>query len=489
MSLGPSRRGSLLAVLTLFALPGCGDSGDRDRVGIVLVLVDALRADHLGCYGYERPTSPRIDALAADGALFVNAATPAPWTLPAMATLFTSLYPSVHRATATSDLSGWIDDRDSFRPTSVLDESRNTLAESLQSAGFATAAFVNGPYPGRAFGFAQGFDRFDDSVRPGIRMNVEAALSWLDHERPERFFIYLHSTEVHSPYTEERLYPRFRRRSHPQYAEIGRILAEEASRQRSFDFDPGYGGSIDGSRRTLSALRRSRTPPPARDLEHLVALYDRGVRYVDHWIGALLVGLTARGLHDDVIVIITADHGEEFFEHGGLEHGATFYEEVMRVPLIVRTRDAKPGRVVEDQVGLIDVMPTILDLVGIAPAGPLQGRSFRPALLGASLPERALFGEASHVPGLSALRTNDRKYILRRGEILEELYDLEADPAEATNLCPSDPLQCRPFRARLERWAAEMRRVSAGLALPAPPAAAIDAETREQLRALGYEAP
>jgi arylsulfatase A-like enzyme len=195
-------RGCGIALL-LIAIPfGCerDERAGKTPDGAIFILIDALRADHLGSYGYQRRTSPEMDALAADGSLFLNAVSPAPWTLPTMGTIWTSLYPSVHGATRPSNLEQWKHDRKNFQPATSLHDSRTTLAEVLKGAGFATVAHVDGSYPGAAFGFAQGFDEFVEDDLYGIRLHTEALLAWLDETRPQRFFAYVHVIGVHSPY-------------------------------------------------------------------------------------------------------------------------------------------------------------------------------------------------------------------------------------------------------------------------------------------------
>lgn len=463
------------------ALLGCGRSPVVSTPAhLVIIVVDALRADHLHCYGYERPTSPHIDALAADGTRFTNAVTSSPWTLPALATLFTSLYPSVHGAVRPSDAIRVALSRGAVPPVDVLDESRSTLAEVLRAAGFRTAAFVSGVYPGRPFGFAQGFERFDgDAVY--VRPNVEALLDWLDRERPARFFAYLHVGEVHSPYAPP----------DPGVLPLGappalrRVVEEERGRYAKIDFDPGYEGTIDGSLASLRAIRLRQTVPSARDIEHLAALYDRGVAYVDHWIGRLVDELERRELLERTLLLVTADHGDELLEHGGIEHGRTFFDEVMRVPFVLRAPGLGRGRTVADQVAHLDVLPTALDLLAVPADLFVQGRSLRRLLDGGSLPERAIIGEAAQTPGLRAVRTTRWKYV-KDGFGRETLYDLATDPGERVNRCPSESEQCASLAAELGAWEARMAEARGRLALPPAPSAAVDDETGKRLRALGY---
>jgi arylsulfatase A-like enzyme len=485
-----ARRFLIATLVAAIPLLGCQRqaAAGKGADGAIFILIDALRADHLGCYGYARKTSPNMDALAGDATLFANAVSPAPWTLPTMGTIWTSLYPSVHGAVRPSNLEQWMRDKKNFRPVTSLHESRTTLAEVLQKAGFATIAYVDGSYPGAAFGFAQGFDEFVEDELYGIRLHTEALLDWLGRKHPERFFAYIHVVEVHSPYGPPGVPSEMIGRNDAHARHVLQVLAEERKRYPEFDFDPDYRGPANGSWEYLREMAAKGANVSPRDLEHVVALYDRGIAYTDDWIGKLIAGLKERGLYDRTMVVITADHGDEFLDHGHLEHGTTYYEEMMHVPLIVRVPGEGRGRRIEEQVGLVDLMPTMLDVLGVPHDLELQGLSLRPLLDGGSVPERPMFAEASMVPTLeTALRTNDTKYIRYARGRGQELYDLKADPKEQTNLCPANPERCRPWAERVEAWRAEMQAAARRLAPAKPSPAAIDPNTRERLRALGYE--
>lgn len=473
------------AVVSLFLFGACQSetsqkAASQAPTGIVFVLVDAMRADRLSCYGNPRQTSPNIDALAKRSTLFLNAITPAPWTLPTMATIWTSLNPAVHGATRMSDLF-----QHDIRPVAKLDESRVTLAEVLNDNGFATAAFVDGSYCRKAFGMAQGFDVFVDAELPGIRLNLEAMFDWLDREKPQRFFTYLHTVEVHSPYSPAKLRPPKTETRDLVWQQMDSVLAEERARYEEFTVDPAYEGKIHGYWTVAKKKRRGLEPLSQPDQEQLFALYDRGVAYTDYWIGKLVEGLEKRGLFDRTVVVLTADHGDELMDHGGVEHGETFYEEMVRVPLLVRAPGLAEGRSIETQVGLVDLMPSLLDLVGVPHDLHMQGRSFAPLLRGEDLAEVPAFSGASIMPGEGSVRTREWKYIKMRGG--EELYDLRADPREMTNLCPTRADVCAELAGQFRTWNEQNAAVAKQLALPAAPKAEVDEETKERLRNLGYE--
>ena len=488
MASAATRWSTLGAVLSALALATAWPASARPEPprGVIIVVVDALRADHLGCYGYPRATSPNIDRLAADGVRFANAVAAAPWTLPSLGTLWTSLYPSVHGATRRSNEVEITRDPSHFHPVRKLDQSRTTLAEVLQANGFATAAFVDGAYTGRTFGMAQGFSLFVEDEVSSVGLNVDALFNWLHDVDGHPFFAWVHAIEVHSPYTPKGIPPDIQRRSDAAAVRYRATRPEEDARFLGVDFDPGYSGEVDGSLPSLGKLRSAARLPSAADLRHLNALYDRGIAYTDYWIGKLVDGLKQRGLYDQTVLIVTADHGDELFDHGGLEHAQTFYEETMRVPLIMRVPGAPHARVVAQQVGLIDVMPTLLDLLAVPHSLFLQGVSLVPLLTdGTSLPERFLFGEAAMSLWRKAVRSDSFKYLEEKRK--RELYDLRSDPGERHNLCSAEPSQCEEFAARVEHWRSDMAATKERLQLPATHDAAIDEQTAERLRALGYK--
>src|SRR5262249_58030133 len=234
-----------------------------------------------------------------------------------------------------------------------------------------------------------------------------------------------------------------------------------------------------GSFESLASIRTSRRPSP-RDIEHLGAIYDRGIAYTDYWIGELVEALRRRGLLERTALIVTSDHGDELWDHGGIEHSRTYFEEMMRVPLIVHLPGEARGRVVEEQVGLIDLMPTILDLVGVSSdLPPLQGRSVVPLWRGGKLPQRPIFRDASQVTGLHAIRTNSWKYVHAVGGNAQ-LYDLRVDPQERADICVSEATTCTAFGQQLGEWEGAMAAEVAKRALPQAAPARVDEQTRER---------
>ncbi len=415
---GDSSVSFLPSAILLLASLSCAPRRAADaRPDIVLVVVDTLRADHLGAYGYSRPTSPNIDAFARRSALFESAWAGAPWTLPSVMSIMTGRYPSSHRV-----------ENDGLR----LAPEVPTLAETLAGAGYATAAFVSHIYVDRPFGFERGFAAFEDfgMSRPGYRLEAgleptadrvtDAALGWLSAREARPSFLFVHYFDPHWPY------------------------APPAAYRDLFRND--YRGPLDATYDSISKFQDPARPLPEDYRRFLLDRYDGEIRFVDDQVGRLLEGLRRSGRAERTWVILTADHGEEFKEHGSMGHGRQLYEEVVRVPLIVgRPAEvgggAAAGRRVVEPVSGVDLFPTIDALAGTAPPAGLQGRGFAAFLApkeeAAREPEgtRPLVSETVRLNAYrKAVREGRLKLIRIMDENRTELYDLLADPAERRDL-------------------------------------------------------
>jgi arylsulfatase A-like enzyme len=459
----------------------CG-AGERARepVNVVLISIDSLRADHLHSYGYGPETSPNIDRLAAESVLFENVIADSSWTLPAHASLFTGLTSRVHRVSF-----------DGHR----LDPQRTTLAEVLSGAGYRTRGLWSGPYLHPIFGFDQGFGPGDyqgvigpsayddpeafaardprDAARLRRELNQDShrtvtspaltreALAFLEQTHDGPFFLFLHYFDVHYDY----------------------VPPEEIWRR----FDPDYRGDLTAV--PFSNDRRIHREMPERELQHLRALYDGEIFFTDHYVGRLLEALDRLGLADDTLVVLSSDHGEEFFEHGGKGHRKNLFDEVLKIPLLMRLPDrAGAGLRIASQVALIDVMPTLLDLLGLPIPAEVQGRSLVPELRGDAgesgevLARLVLPGTLSSV----ALRTPEWKLVVRDGTEPPQLYDLLSDPREAQPLSgDAHAARLAEARARLSRFEAAEQQLAERL-----PASNVEielpSELREALEQLGY---
>ncbi|MAE70737.1 MAG: hypothetical protein CME06_09740 [Gemmatimonadetes bacterium] len=422
----------VLCALLFFAAAGCG-LGPSPLPSIVLISIDTLRADHLSCYGYDRPT-PSIDSLAALGVLYENAHASAPWTLPSHVSLFTGLYPSSHGVV----------DTDRSLPPAIAQ-----LPEALKRHGYRTAGFGAHIYLGRNFGFGRGFDHYEitpyrndpQEISRGDRI-VTKGLQWLDSRKadPRPFFLFLHIFDPHWAYAAPEPW-------------IGK-------------YSSNYVDRMDGSLPALTHFIDR--PMPGELRQHAIDLYDEEVAWTDALIGRLMLELKARSMSP--MVVLVADHGEEFKEHGSMGHAVTLYKEQTHVPLIIVDPEGEQGQRVAAPVRTIDLVPTLAERVGIPSDDPIWQ-----ALEGASLdrvdPERPVVIETTRWgSSRSAVLLGDQKAISpssyhwlghwrRDGEVVREpvahfereaaLYDLAADPNEATPL-PWDPRA--PAALALEDW-------------------------------------
>ncbi len=432
---------------------------------IVFVLIDTLRADYLGAYGFDGDISPHLDAVADESIVFENAFSQAPWTKPAIASLFTSLHPEQHGVIAHRGLYG---DVEGEAPrASRLPQRAVTIAERLRGAGYETAAFIANPWIQRHLGFAQGFDVFDtDDVGNQVPASLllQKATAWLARRDPARpFFLYVHLMDVHGPYdAPQGDYDALR--GSAGLGEARALTAEEASRLK------GYLTRAGGTRGDDLALESWR------------ASYGAGVRSVDRQLGGFFEQLARDGVLDDAVLVITSDHGEELADHGAWDHGDSLYDEQIRVPLMVRMPGPAPeGRRVERVVSLIDLMPTLLSAAGAKVPRSVAGEDLRALLAGRELggPGVAYASGVKWRPELKAVRTIDRKLI--HGGAGREIFAIDEDPTETGTVAASDADRAA-LAALLERHEE---------ALESGPSfrtqgAAMAPGTRDKLRALGY---
>ncbi len=459
---------------------------------VILVSVDTLRADRLGCYGYEaRESSPHIDALADEGVLFENFITSCPWTTPAHLSMLTSLYPVAHGLTSSfAELwKGLHVTNDFFR----LPEHRITLAERLQAGGYATAAFTAGGPLDPKIGFDQGFETYDTSMFKLYEGNVGRMFEWIEANSHRPFFLFWHHFEVHAPY----LHTDFLGDVLPVATTA--LLQSEMKRIRDVPLQEVWPRE--------AATLRKRQQKVLQDYgvynrDVCEAMYVSSVLSADRWLGRLVSFLREKGLYDRTIVVFTSDHGEEFADRNPKlfynVHGHILYEEMVRAPLIIKLPDQRQaGSRVAQVVRMIDVMPTILDLLGLTPAEhDMQGR---PLLSGEQQEGRPAFIEVlARKYEMKGLRTDRYKYIVnidaqtvtQHGrEYLpevppgQELYDLENDPGEKRNLLAAGgPEEAEALAAEFYRELREYLAQERGQAEPVT----LDEETIEKLKGLGY---
>jgi len=399
-------------------LTACSKGEDRP-LNVLLISIDTLRADRLSCYGYERPTSPSIDGLAARGLLFENSIAHSPWTLPSHAAMLTGRFP--HRIGMVSG-------------TSKLPHDVATLASILDENRYLTGAFVNSYYLQDKHGFDRGFLTFefvgDVEINRG-REITRKATEWLDRYGKKKFFLFVHYYDVHSSFTPSEEYARL--------------------------FTKEYDGPADGNTFQLLGARTGKVELSEKDIAHVSDLYDAEIRQLDAQIGRLLEHLASLGLDGRTLVVLSADHGEEFLEHGGLLHGMTFYNEVINVPLLMAGPGVPAGRRVTGIAALADIVPTVLGRLGIAHDGPFDGID----LFADGEPdyeakwERFVPASADHnneKPDIKRMVRNQRfKFLFNRLTGERELYDLVNDPGETHDLSAERPGLADEFMHELEQ--------------------------------------
>jgi arylsulfatase A-like enzyme len=371
---GPARWCWTAASITLAAASGagaCSRSGDASAeaaarpLNVVVICLDTVRADRLGSYGYrERPTTPALDALAARSVVFRNASATAGWTKPSVPSFFTGLYPAQHGV-----YEGSARDRDAL-VSDVLPERAVTLAEAFQAAGYETAAFVENEQLRASLGFEQGFDLYADDAGDAHEIRT-AALDWID-DRPQQtpFLLYLHLLDAHWPYDIP-----------PEYAAFfADAPATVLFRGRN-------------SRTLRDAINDGEVVLDAEQREALGALYDGALRFLDDELRRLFEGLEVRGLADRTVIAVIADHGEEFLEHGRVGHGHGLWENLLRVPWILRVPGRPPGSF-DAPVSLLDLPPTLLGACGVPRAK--DGSAFPEGVDCLAEPDRSRVTFAEH---------------------------------------------------------------------------------------------
>jgi arylsulfatase A-like enzyme len=419
---------------------------------VVVILVDALRYDHVGCYGYSRPTSPALDAFAQESLLFTQAISQSSYTKPVIASLFTSLYPSQHnvfRNTRHDAAGNFISD--------VLDDSFKTMAEYLRDAGFNTAGFLEQAQLRNYMGFAQGFYYYKPDMGTAPEIN-RGFFKWLPLNKHRKFFAYLHYLDTHAPYAPP-----------PKYRDLFGEFDHGANiPERVKDWQKFKAEVTDGS------ITLTQT-----DAEQLMALYDAEIRAFDDDMKALFAKLKEEGVYDNSLIIITADHGDEFLEHGSVDHAHTLYDELLRVPLMIRFPKGEHRGVVNAQVQIIDLLPTILEFCNIELDTHLMGHSLLAYKDGVNGHEEIpVFSERAD---LISLRTGRYKYIYNVEEKAGELYDLQNDPSESKNLVEEDRQTAERMKNEILRWVEITRQATSEQT-----GVKIDDKSVKELRSLGY---
>ena len=458
---------------------GCGRRKPPPRPNIIVILIDALRADRLGLYGHDADTSLALDRFASEGVTFERTFAQAPWTQPSVASLFSSTYPSVHKV-VDYGLARRMK-KQTVRKLPVFNANFTTLAEVLQHDGYETAGFITNFVLSSVYGFAQGFDHYVDMPlrnkkggdMPGGALNREV-IDWLIQRRSQRpLFLYLHYMDVHGPYF-----------SRPDFFESRfAALKKRTDLQRLTDVEREAVGYLE-KRQAAPIVDRYRELSQYR--EFWSVFYDACVREMDQLFLELRDGLARLGLWDDSYILVTSDHGEAFLEHGYWQHGLGLHNHQLYVPLLLRWPGHLPaGRRIPGVVRLIDVMPTLLDQLGLPVSRETQGRSLVGDLTGEP-PERSVpaFSEGvKYHPRLRSLVLNDHKLIFDAETNAAELYDLGKDPRERHNIFSPSQRDGIGLAEGIRKQVARNQRLASRFKSRD---VALSAEEMERLKSLGY---
>ncbi len=455
----------------------------KEKLNVIIVVLDCARPDHFSCSGYSRETTPFLDKVAREGVRFTQAVSTAPWTLPSHASLLTGLFASTHGATDENRMLG---------------PQHRRLPEYLKEAGYRTAAFCTNPWVSPETGFGRGFDCFHTQrlggrftrraalyarkagdrvlgrADSGARRTNSALLDWVG-ESDQPFCALVHYNETHL-------------RFHPPAPYDRIFMRREFSAAR-----------IKAVNQDCNAYIAGAVPMSEEDFVILTALYDGELRYVDMRLKEVADALIAQGRWDQTLVIVTSDHGENLGEHGLMSHKFVLYDTLLRVPLIMRCPPRIPkGFIVEEAAQLTDVLPTVLAVLELGNADSrVQGRAL--LVEGQATPGPEFTIAEKFRPNLSAfrrrfpdfdtrpydvrkkaIRTRREKFIWHSDEA-NEFYDLVRDPGEKENLIASAPERVEPLRRQLFDWLASIERFDADVQSPE-----MDALMREQLERLGY---
>jgi arylsulfatase A-like enzyme len=402
------------AAVLCAALYGFGcrkDPADAWRgMNVVWISFDSVRSDHCSFNGYSRSTTPNLDAVAKRGVRFTRAIAQAPYTLPSYASMLTSRYVSqlaVQEHRDEKDASKVLAVAPGPSPADVL------LSEALQAKGYRTAAFVQS-WVSQPFGFDQGWTLFRHA-QESLKEKLPHVTDWIEKNRSGPFFVFLYATDTHYPFL----------RTHERTNLYGSFSS-------TFDF------TLD----TIAGVREGTLHPSAEDLGNAMAMYDEGIHWADADLAPLFAYLERTGLSEKTIVVFNADHGEEFDEHGVISHGQTYYDGVVRVPLVIAAPGMeRPGREVAELAQNLDIAPTVADMVGVERPRGWSGRSWKNAIAGAAEPEpgpRTAFCEGAWTFWIGSVIEDKRKFILVTPQE-RMLFDLGKDPGETSNLALSQP--------------------------------------------------
>jgi len=429
-------------ILLAWGSPAIYASRTPDEWNVILISLDTLRADHLGCYGYGRDTSPNIDRFAANSAMFINAASCSNWTLPSHLSIFTGLYP-----TEAGILKG------GYTNNNFIAENAVTIAEYMRGAGYKTAGFHGGGYVSDFYGFDKGFDFYRTAGKSDAAVGVDETLDWIARNGKNKFFVFFHTYEIHGPYTHDYFLKNSDQNS----------MSENDKR---------------------------------------IAAYDSDIRYTDIQFGRFLAGLKKLGLSDRTILILTSDHGENFSYvnsviNSGM-HGRTLYESEVKIPLIIGGAGMfNKSRKIRSQVSSADLLPTLCGILDIPLQREVRGIDLQRLIKTDDLPNRIVYMDAPHLSAeMRALRSSGFKLIKtaytiktsgkKKINTIWEFYDLKGDLLEKKNIWSAQNTLAQSYSVLLMRITADLKKSAALLRTGRPLINIEDKQLHEELKALGY---
>ena len=416
---------------------------------VILINIDTLRADHLGCYGYERDTSPNLDAWSQEAVRFAWTFSQAPNTPPSQSSILTSLYPTSH---------GRISD------TEVLADSVDTLAELFHRVGYTTGAFVDGGLMAAEFGLDQGFDIYDDAAG-GLAAIDPKARAWIEQHKEQPFLLMVHTYDVHSPY------------EHTPEPYQSRYL--EGLELPDQEFQDKLTWLMEQRRVSRYGENPHQLTPV--QVEYARALYDGGIYAMDVWLGEFFEFLKEQGLYDRAIIAFISDHGDAFEEHDTVFH-ERIYTPVTRVPMLIRFPGGRHGgQVVGEAVEGLDLMPTLLSIAGLDLPEAIQGQDLLPLIEGETGHRELAVSESPFFGRRVALTTSEYRLIHTEQGGVPELYAYRDDPLEQNNLAAEKPEIVEQLQAGVESWTTTVEAHQHG-----GDVAKMKDSTIEQLKALGY---
>jgi len=417
-------------------------SNRADELNVILISMDALRYDMTGLGGNGQSVTPNLDQFATESVVFHDAVANAPWTLPSHMSVWTGRWPSVHGVTNKLRLLS----QDQMVPT-TLSPGIETFPDYLVRGGWKAGGFTGGAGVQGSYGFGRDFDAYlDDRYFAGLDYSIPPALEWLEANRNEQFFLFLHGYDSHGQYPLAE-------------AKLDRLKAD-------------YTGDLDGGIEEQAKLREDglaaiTSPGDAPNLEgaldeadigFLKGVYAQKIKDADERLGGFLAQLRVMGLLDKSIVVIISDHGDEFMEHGGLDHGGTLYQEQLHVVMMMRFPGYARQHDVQESVRLFDVFPTVFDVMGLQGPAGVGGESLLPLLRGEAH-SAPVFSESDYrlFVNLRAARRGSKKLVLDLQDGRKELYDLSVDPLEQNDISSADPRTTYELEQALRGWMDQTR--------------------------------